>query len=217
MERLLGKLVGCLWIAIAPSAAGAAPSLSFESGAVVASGVTAGQSVLFFGLTRAEERYNAVYATHREIVRDEDSDGVVRFEPEAGVPWKSVFFAVDLGNGELAVASPEGFPLTEAPLAAEDVRRGPSGDLDRLHLADRRAEVAVVRPGTGAWGGGVYDGAPADRDEGLYDEMEVDLTDLAALGSAPSALTALAASDLLLVIHPEYVLHSSYRLPEVEP
>ncbi len=201
----------------APVLASAAPSVTLEPTAVVASGVTAGQSVLFFGLTRAEKRYNAVYATHREILRDEDGDGVVRFEPEAGVPWKSVFFAVDLGNGELAVASPEGFPLTEAPLAAEDVRRGPSGDLDRLHIADRRAEVTVVRLGTGAWGGEVYDGAPADRDAGLYDEMEVDLTDLAALESSPAALESLAGSDLILVIHPEYVLHSFYRVPEVEP
>jgi hypothetical protein len=115
------------------------------------------------------------------------------------------------------VASPEGFPLTEAPITAEDVRRGPSGDLDRLHIADRWAEVTVVRPGTGAWGAGVYDGAPADRDEGVQDEMEVHLTDLAALGASPTALSTLAGDDLILVIHPEYVLHSTYRLPEVEP
>jgi hypothetical protein len=194
----------------------AALTLQLDATGAVASGATAGQSVVFFALTRTEARYQSVYATHREIVSDGDADGVVRFEPPAGVAWKSVFLAVDLTSGEVAVAAPEGFPLTEAPTPTQ-VQRGTSGALDKLHVADRRAEVTVVRPGVGAWGALAYDGGPSDKDAELYDEMELDPADLSPLGSVTTALTSLSASDLVLVIHPEFVFYSVYQVKEVEP
>ncbi len=194
----------------------AALTLELEPLAIVASGATAGQPVVFFGLTRTEARYHSAYVTHREILPDGDADGVVRFELPGGVPWKSVFFAVDLATGDVAVAAPEGFPLTEAPIVPE-AQRGTSGALNKLHIADRRAEVTVVRPGAGAWGALGIDGGPSDKDAELYDEMALDLAELPPLASMATALTALSPSDLVLVIHPEFVLYSMFQVQEVEP
>lgn len=192
-------------------------SLEVLGSSVEASGVTPGASVVWLGLSRPDLEFETVFVTHRTQLTDSDNNGVVTFTPESGIPWKSVFVAVDLANLASAVAAPADFefPLTALPigLAASDV----SGPLNELRLSQHSAEVLVARLVTGAFGLTGWDGGDTDGDGEANDSLVFPAAQLDSLGAAPPSLTSFQPGDLIVVIDPEQMGVNLFTVPEVTP
>jgi hypothetical protein len=181
----------------------AAPRISFEAGAVVASGVTPGGGVAWLTASRGLRGWVPWLAWDGALAADQDGDGVVRFAVEGGVSPMSVWMAVDLAGGEVAVASPEGWQPPGLAVAAQPLGVGASGRLDRVVQPSGEMLVFVARPGEapGVWEVRAVDGGAADE-AAAPGALEVPLAALRPLGESPPAPEELLAGDVVLLIHP---------------
>jgi hypothetical protein len=189
--------------------------LSFESQAVVVSGMTAGGEVAVFGVSRGFNGFTGYFLRHDEVVADADGDGVVRVDLELPLEAvRSAWAAVDLASGEVGIGVPEGTELLVGALP-----RGAIGADGAFVTAPVRrwAHLLWVRPGreegAGAWGAIVGDGG-ANDDDGAEDRSVrgrvESFTPIAPGGSAPPA--ALADGDVVLVADPETLEITTARL-----
>ncbi|MES1244511.1 MAG: hypothetical protein ABUT39_23095 [Acidobacteriota bacterium] len=192
-------LFACLLWTAAP-AFGAPPALTFEPRAVVASGLTPGGRMVWFGVAREIERRAARIVPRIGQAADGDRDGKVRLDLGQDVPPRSIWFAVDLETGEAGVAAPEGFPLLETELPGRAIPAA----LNRLDLDRRLVYLLLVRPGVGAWTLRAGDGGASDEDGEPDGTLRAVLSRFEGLGPSPtSAPGRLSPRDLLLVIDPD--------------
>ncbi len=213
VSRLLGR-VGLL--ALASNPAFAAVSVDFAPSAVVARGISAGRQAVFFSVTREPIAFGVRIVPRLEVIADEDGDGLVRYEVEAGVVRSSVWWVVDLETGEAGVAAPEDFGVRWVP-AEEETLPVASAVEPELALAQRsRLEILLVRNGVGLWRQSAADGGRADADASPDGELRVPLLDLEPAGSATEPLTVLKAGDLVFAIAPNTLEVLSFQL-EVAP
>jgi hypothetical protein len=190
----------------------AQPALTFEPAAVVASGITPGGQVAWFGVARESEDHAAKIVRRETVAADDDRDGAVRLDLGREVPLVSIWVVVDLTTGAAAVAAPEGFPLRRIELPGHGAVSGGTGP-DRLELNRGYLELLVARPGLGVWGATVGDGGEAD-DDGAYDgRVAVALAHLRADGTSPAAPQSLGPGDLLVVIDPNEMEVAVSQIP----
>ncbi len=212
MLRALGA--GML-LGLVPGAAMAQPVVSFEANAVLVSGVAAGGRVALLGVGREPVEYSGRVVRSEAVLTDDDGDGRVRYELETVVPWRSLWAAVDLADGEVALAAPEGYPLRIVPLP-DDAVQEEGGDRPNLLVArGDLLEVLVARPGTagGAWGLTVWDGHEEDRDGAGTGGVALRLPSLEPVGGTSlAAPDGLAAGDVLIAIDPNRMEASLVRL-----
>ncbi len=179
-----------------------APSLTFEPAAVVASGVTPKGKVVWFSVAREIADFAATVVRRDQVVEDEDGDGKVRLEIGTPVPLQSVWLAVDLASGAFAVAVPEGSLAAELPLAARNRDRGGAGKPAWVEVQRQYLELAVVRPGLGAWALTVGDGGGADEDGAADGSITAALARMRSLGSSPAAPGLFSPRDVVAVVDP---------------
>lgn len=181
----------------------AAPRISFEAGAVVASGVTPGGGVAWLTASRGLRGWVPWLRWDGRLATDDDGDGAVRFEVEGEVPPMSVWMTVDLAGGEVAVASPEGWQPPALALGAQPLGVGASGKLDRVVQPSGEMLIFVVRPGEapGVWEVRAVDGGAADE-AAAPGALEVSLAALRPLGASPPAPEELLDGDVVLLVHP---------------
>ncbi len=213
MLRALAAFV-CATACLLPAPAAQAqsptpPQIRFEPQAVVAEGISPGNKVVFFSVAREVAGYATTTVHRQDVLSDAEGTGIVRFELDREVPFKSVWFAVDLDTGRFAVAAPEGFPLREVPFPARSI---PSA-LNRLELEHPLVEIVLVRPTVGAWAARVGDGGALDDDGQADGTLRAALSALTPLGESPPPPERLRPNDVLLVIDPQTLTYLTARLP----
>ena len=172
MKNLLGSFLVLLLL---PATAGAAgPELRLDLQSVVATEVTPGGAAVFFSVSREPLAWMEQVVCRAAFLTDEDGDGTVAFLLEGELAWKSIWAVVDFQTGELALATPEGYPLEEMDHAVvKGLFGGPS---ERIRSGPNQPEslnVLIVKPKVGAWSqvleGGrlvaqrdLLDGSPAE-------------------------------------------------------
>jgi hypothetical protein len=194
---VLGLLTaGALIAQEAPS-----PQLTFEDRAVVASGLTPGKTVVWFGV---EHRIDAEYSG--EMIQRQDIgmaavDGTARLElPEPMAP-RSFWVAIDLESGGFAVAAPDGYRLAK-PLHSSRLRVL-EGDASDEILDDRPYLMGlVVRPGGGAWVFAGGDGGPRDLDGASDGHLRFALDKLDPLPGSSAAPAKSQGTDLWFIVDP---------------
>ena len=178
------------------------PALVISGQSVAATGMSPGGAVVWLGMARKVEAYEAIYVRRHGTVHA-DAKGQAQLPATEAVPRQSIWVAVDLATGAYATASPEGFaPLAfELPTAALEVRGGALAD--RLIDAADYGEVLLVRPGKGAWGKSIGRGG-ADDESGFGEAaFRLPLDKLLPVpGTTDPSPGRLAAKDLVLVVHP---------------
>ncbi len=195
---------------------GAQPAISFEPTAVTASGVSPGRQAVFFSVTREPIAFGVRVVPRLEVIADEDGDGLVRYEVEAGVVRSSAWWVVDLATGEAAVAAPEGFPVRWVPAEEETLPAAPAVEPE-LALAQRsRLEILLVRKGVGLWRQSAADGGRGDADASPDGLLRVALLELEPAGAATERLTELRSGDMVFGIAPNTLEVLSFE-PEVAP
>lgn len=198
--KALKPLFFSLWIVGAmPAAAALAGTLSSES--LHIQGVSPGTSVALIGAAREPASYISRLASYREILTDNDRDGVIQYTPPRGVAFTSMWVVVSLASGEVALLTPEGFPRVQ--MKQRGAGRGKAVEAIAGSLDIGRNEVAmlIVRPGEGAWTITARDGNSADRDGRANGRLRLDLSKLQRLaGAAPNPPHALKNGDVVAVL-----------------
>lgn len=151
------------------------PEISFQPRSVVVDGITAQGQVVWYSVAREVAEDDVATLVRRSGVRaDEDGDGKVSWDLEADVPLRSIWVAVDLATGRLAVATPEGYPLRRVGWRGRGLGRD-DARADRVEDLRTYADVLLVRPGEGAWRLTAGDGSELDEDGAADGKLAVAL------------------------------------------
>lgn len=209
MHRLLLFL---LWIASAIGAPAllAAPVVVLSGQSLVAEGLTPEGRAVVFTVGKPPGHLMAV-TSRLDAMIEADAAGVAFVELPSPVAARSVWVVVDVESGELALASPDGFPLRQVEFPGRGVGQS------RRFLRDERRflEVLLVRPAgavpagrdaaaeSGAWGRSFGDGGDGDGDGELDGKIEAVLERLRPIGeSAVLPPDVLMPGDVVVAIDP---------------
>lgn len=206
----------------APGAASAAepPPLQvvLSDSAVGVGGLAPGGAVAWLGAGRQPLGAGQRLVVARRVTVDATGAGEAYLDLAPVVPSSGGFVAVDLATGALGWAGPEGAELAVLELpgvafggpAGLSGLPGPTGgEAAALRLPHGWLEVLLVRPGAGAWGLRLADGAPADADgaadgwvEALFAALEpVEGIESAGLPEiAPVPPATLAPGDVVVAV-----------------
>ena len=202
-----GRGISTLWMLVLLTAAPAAwaqPVVSFAPPEVVASGVTAGGSAVFFAVARElGEDGGTTVVVRRSVAADEDGDGVVAYDLGGEPALRSLWTASDLASGAVGLGMVEGFERADIPPEQVALVAGP--EMDRLWVDREVVEIVVLRVGAGggAWGLTVGDGGVGDGDTGVEGQVEAELSSFTGVGEgAPAPPAAYQAGDLVLIVDP---------------
>ena len=177
------------------------PALAFEESAVVASGMTPGRSVVWFGVERRiDAAYSGDVAQHYNVATAA-ADGTARLDLAQPVAPRSFWIAVDLDSGAVAAAGPDGYRLRR-PQHFSHLGQGQGAKADEI-LDERPFLMGlVVRPGEGAWAFTGGDGGPRDEDGKNDGHLRFALDKLDPLPGSPAAPAKLKGTDLWVVVDP---------------
>jgi hypothetical protein len=180
-------------------------SLAFEPQAATVAGATPGGDVVFWGVYR--ERLARVSTTVGKLGDRvmADASGAARLDLGRDVPGLSVWAAVDLASGQVALASPGGFQWTEIDPKGRRIDKA----LGRLAVDRHELSVLLVRPeagnsgSSGSWQLDVFDGGALDED-GAYDgSLRASLAAFLPDRKAGHAPPRFEAGDVLVAVDPE--------------
>lgn len=138
-----------------------------------------------------------------ELLADDDGDGRIVFEPQGGIPLRSVWIGCDLGTGAVSVAAPEEYELDQAQLDVKALRHDGEGLVSFLEVEQVSVNLMLVRPGEGAWILRAYDGGRRDGDGQQNARLLLrpeDATPLAGITAAPPK--KLRKGDVLIALDP---------------
>jgi len=131
-----------------------------------------------------------------------DSTGTVRFEVAAGVPTRSVWFAVDAQTRDYAAGSPSP-ALIRPSLNTPGIRSGVDAGNDALDLDRRLMDILVVRPGAGAWIGSCGRNSMKDLNRGKSGAMQLSAGGMDAAPKSTGRPTTFRPSDLIVAVDSE--------------
>lgn len=199
-------------LTLAPAVHSAPATLSFEPEAVVASGLAPGGRVALFSVAREAHPYVSRVVRREEILTDDDGDGVVQLELGGPVPVESVWMAIDLADGGLAVAAPEGTSFRELPFDPRVLRQEAPGIVRQLRDGRVYLEAFLVRPGAGAWGTTLGDGGETDDDATVDGAVQASLAALKPVGDTIGPPPeSLAPGDVVALVDPNALVYFATR------
>lgn len=204
-----------LLLSLASVALGQAPSLAVtvSGSTVTVSNVTPHGSVVFFGVARFVSSHKVDVRNYDATRTDDDGDGVVTYDIQETIPWKSIFVAVDFATGRYAFGTPPGFPqltlnLSTNPLVATN------GQIDHVVVESHLCELRVVRPGVGTWSQVVADTNKYDEDQLANSIGDLNVGTTVGVGSgAPAPPSALHTGDIVILIDPQVMESWSAVVP----
>lgn len=177
------------------------PTIRFQAGTVVASGLTAGSRAVVFGVVQEPHRYWWTLRRFAQVVTV-GGDGTVQYESPA-VMDRSFWAVVDAGTGAVAVGAPEGAQLRTANVLPRSFHTNATGLIDAFVSARESVEILCVRPNVGAWVLSNGDGGENDRDNIVNSSTMTYAGAMTPLGDSPAAPASLAPHDIIIAVDPE--------------
>jgi hypothetical protein len=195
--------VGLLVAVASWAQSGQGVAIAFEESAVVASGLSPGKSVVWFGVERLVDATYSSDLYERSTVDTAAADGTARLILDRPVSAASIWVAVDLETGTFAVTSPVTSQLHRTPQTASALFPGAGSVSDQFQ--DTRVYVLglAVRPGRGAWTFGGGAGGPRDLDKSGSGRLRFALDQFDALPGSPAAPAKAESTDIWFVIDPQ--------------
>lgn len=177
------------------------PQIAFEDAAVVASGLTPGKPVIWFGV---EHRIDAEYSgemAQRYDAGTAAADGTARLDLGHAPAPRSFWVAVDLDSGDFIVAAPGGYRIAKPQKPAHSgLGQGAKSD----EILDERPFLMglMVSPKQGAWSFTGGDGGPRDEDGKNDGHLRFALDKFDPLPGSPAAPAKLKGNDLWFIVDP---------------
>jgi len=175
--------------------------VTLEDRSVVASGLTAGKAVIWFGVELRVDAELSTKLTQRYDVGTAAADGTARLDLPEPVAPRAYWTAVDLDSGGFAVATPAGYRLA-GPTKPSSLDRGEGSKPDGLIDSRPYLMGLLVRPGVGAWSFAGGDGSPRDEDGRSDGHLRFALDKLDPLPGSPAAPAKSGGKDLWLIVDP---------------
>ena len=194
----------------APSLSAAQPEIGTTSGAPVlmlseealrVQSIGPGATVILFSVAREPAGGIARVVSRHERLIDDDADGEIVYQPEAGLVRNSIWMVVEFATGAVAVGGGGGMPpsLMHRTGAGEPVPAQVAAGV--LAVGREQVDVLVVRPGEGAWARVVRDGGDADADGNADGVLTLDPSKLRPVHETfDPAPTALLPGDVVAVL-----------------
>ena len=175
------------------------PPLTVEVGetSVIVRGAPPDSRLLLFSLAQEIEHYLTTLTRREVLLTSEGVEAIAVFRPDRPVAPQSIWAAVELDSGRVAVAVAPGLPSPDLSLPSGSTL--PIGDSLTLEL--REVEIVVIRPGVGAWTDAISDGGVRDLDREADGRLRAGLETLRTIQGAPPP-EALATGDVVLAIDP---------------
>jgi hypothetical protein len=199
---MVRTVMAILVLALGASPLSAQPKIEFEKDAVVAHGATPGGSVVWFGVVRDRPGWTNRVVRRDALVTDSDGDGDVRLDLGLPVAPQSIWAAVDLTSGAVAVATPEGMPRREVELPVNALRSSARGVVEAVEDSRQFLEILVVRPGEGSWTISVGDGGASDDDRQSDGNIRAALATMRPAAATKTAPSQLLPGDVVVVVDP---------------
>jgi hypothetical protein len=200
-----------LLIAAASRAQSPTVAITFEDRAVVASGLSAGKTVVWFGIERTVDAdYSSDLYQHYKA-DTVAADGTARFALDRAVALASIWVAVDLTTGAFGASAPVASHPVRLPQTSSALLLGAGLAPDQF--LDTRTYVLglAVRPGQGAWLFGGGDGGPRDLDGSANGRLSFALDQFNPLPGSPAAPAKAGATDTWFVIDPQAMQISIFQ------
>lgn len=180
------------------SANDAVLNVQINANQVIASGVTRGGEVVFFGRTVRWQGGVRHLGRHAVVLTDEDRDGVVTLTLDEVLPRASAFVVVDFDSGAFVLASPAGFTPKQIELPSLVWRGGVSYiDLRREYL-----DVLFVRPRVGVWRAEMRQGGARDADGSNDANLRAALASMPPLLGTSQPPPTATRRDVIAIIDP---------------
>lgn len=189
---------------IGPNEGTPGPKIDFEGQLIEVAGVTAGTTVVIFGVAReplAGSPAIPAVVVRSQMVVDDDGDGRVVFDLGAPVPALGMWAVVEYGQGGLRqlVASP-GFSPRVVNLGRTLVRPDGSGQMRIIEFSFPEIDLFVVRRGVGAWYSYVSKASTLDENRGSgVAALRFDASTLIPIGNSPAGPSIFQRGDLVFL------------------
>jgi hypothetical protein len=134
-----------------PSTAVAAPVAELSDKELVVRNLTPGSAVALLAVAHEPAYYMMRVVARRELLKDDDKDGVVRYVPDHGVAFRSIWIVVDVASGESAMTTPAGYEPVEMYQRGAGRGQAVQAIVNTLDIGREAVEILLVRPGEGAW------------------------------------------------------------------
>lgn len=181
-----------------PASAGAELTVVFDGTQVVVREATPQGGIAVVSIARVSTGWVNRVDTLATLVTDSDGDGIAILELDEPAVDRSIWAVVDVTSGEAIVVSPgmAGIPLEVEAL--ELVKRGQGGVFNELGDDREVLDLAVVRPGEGAWFTRAWDGGTNDQDHQSNGRIRIKLQNMEAMDGSSARLNVFDVGDVLI-------------------
>ncbi len=180
------------------------PIVSFAGKHIHIEGVTPGSSVAILSVAHEPVYYMTRVVCRSVMVDDADRDGVVDYDLNATVAFRSIWIVTDVASGTTTVAAPTGYePRT---MKQKGAGRGNAMNIlpNALDIGRDMAQVVLVRPGKSAWTIGVRGEHGAGNPAAANGRAHVDIASMRPIrANGEAAPGVLKRGDVVAVIDPE--------------
>ncbi|HYO79125.1 MAG TPA: hypothetical protein VE010_21860 [Thermoanaerobaculia bacterium] len=192
-------VVAALLFSAAASAADLPLQLTITDGSIVVSNATPGGNVVLFAA--GLDGSNGVL-TQRRLGHAVAADaiGSLAYKPARRMPYRTIFAAVDVETGRLALAGAPDYELQVRPFPTENLKRESDGISGMAGTEIPRAELLVVRPKGGAWRLVASEGGSGDDDKQYDGKLALDFSTAKSLVGEVAAPARLKSKDVVVLI-----------------
>ncbi len=126
--------------------------------------------------------------------------GVIAYQPRLPFPYRTIFVAVDVETGRIAMAGPPDYEVQVRPFPTERLDRKTDGVSGMVDADISRAELLVVRPKGGAWRLSAAEGASGDVDKQHDGKLALDFSTATPVIAGIEAPSRLKNKDVVVLI-----------------
>jgi hypothetical protein len=181
------------------SAATDGPAVTITPTAIMASGITPGADVAFFGVGLEPKGYHVEVTRWSGVVTDTGHARTVTFALDRPVKWNVIWVVADLRNGHYTIASTPGFPTVIPDRPFFRLKHDDAGAPNRMGYGRPFIDGLYIEAG-GAWIVAASDGAASDADGNADGETTMDLLRATPLLTGSQSPRRFTPGGTLLVI-----------------
>jgi len=205
-------------VPIQAEAANAPPTalrLSFSSDRVVVEGATPFGELAWVRVARKTKRY-ATFIEQATDLSPCDASGRCEIVPPEGVPFGSLWVAIDTASGTYIAGAPSGsaMVMTSSPFENELRPGSAQAQPDRFETTRRELQISVVRPKQGVWKMTAARGGVTDEDRTRHGWSSHPVSRMTPVTQSSGSLDVLKPHDVVVAID---AVRMSYYVSEILP